>query len=215
MINNNFDWSTLSLFIAAASILVFIPGPNTLYIIARSVQQGRAAGIVSSLGVQLGTLFHVAAAAFGVSALLLSSALAFDIVKYAGAAYLIYLGIKTLLTKEKIEPTEEIKRTSLSRVFFQGAIVNVLNPKTALFFFAFLPQFIDATRGAVAMQIVLLGMILVFLGILSDTVYALAAGSIGNRLRGSIRFLRAQRYFAGSVYIGLGAATALTGTHKK
>ena len=209
------DWSTLSLFIAAASILVFIPGPNTLYIIARSVQQGRAAGIVSSLGVQLGTLFHVAAAAFGVSALLLSSALAFDIVKYAGAAYLIYLGIKTLLTKEKIEPTEEIKRTSLSRVFFQGAIVNVLNPKTALFFFAFLPQFIDATRGAVAMQIVLLGMILVFLGILSDTVYALAAGSIGNRLRGSIRFLRAQRYFAGSVYIGLGAATALTGTHKK
>ena len=215
MINNNFDWSTLSLFIAAASILVFIPGPNTLYIIARSVQQGRAAGIVSSLGVQLGTLFHVAAAAFGVSALLLSSALAFDIVKYAGAAYLIYLGIKTLLTKEKIEPTEEIKRTSLSRVFFQGVIVNVLNPKTALFFFAFLPQFIDPIRGAVAMQIVLLGMILVFLGILSDTAYALAAGSLGNRLRGSIRFLRAQRYFAGSVYIGLGAATALTGTYKK
>jgi threonine/homoserine/homoserine lactone efflux protein len=209
------DWSTLSLFIAAASILVFIPGPNTLYIIARSVQQGRAAGTVSSLGVQVGTLFHVAAAAFGLSALLLSSALAFDIVKYAGAAYLIYLGVKTLLTKEKIEPTEEIKRGSLSRVFFQGVIVNVLNPKTALFFFAFLPQFIDATRGAVAMQIVLLGMILVFLGILSDTVYALAAGSIGNRLRGSIRFLRAQRYFAGSVYIGLGAATALTGTHKK
>jgi threonine/homoserine/homoserine lactone efflux protein len=209
------DWSTLSLFIAAASILVFIPGPNTLYIIARSVQQGRAAGTVSSLGVQVGTLFHVAAAAFGLSALLLSSALAFDIVKYAGAAYLIYLGVKTLLTKEKIEPTEEIKRGSLSRVFFQGVIVNVLNPKTALFFFAFLPQFIDATRGAVAMQIVLLGMILVFLGILSDTVYALAAGSIGNRLCGSIRFLRAQRYFAGSVYIGLGAATALTGTHKK
>ncbi len=209
------DWTTLSLFIAAASILVFIPGPNTLYIIARSVQQGRAAGTVSSLGVQVGTLFHVAAAAFGLSALLLSSALAFDIVKYAGAAYLIYLGVKTLLTKEKIEPTEEIKRGSLSRVFFQGVIVNVLNPKTALFFFAFLPQFIDATRGAVAMQIVLLGMILVFLGILSDTVYALAAGSIGNRLRGSIRFLRAQRYFAGSVYIGLGAATALTGTHKK
>ncbi len=209
------DWSTLSLFITVASILVFIPGPNTLYIIARSVSQGRRAGIVSSLGVQVGTLFHVAAAAFGVSALLLSSALAFDIVKYAGAVYLIYLGVKTLLTKEKIEPTEEIKKTSLSRVFFQGVIVNVLNPKTALFFFAFLPQFIDATRGAVAMQIVLLGMILVFLGILSDMVYALAAGSIGNRLRGSIRFLRAQRYFAGSVYIGLGAATALTGTHKK
>jgi threonine/homoserine/homoserine lactone efflux protein len=209
------DWSKLSLFIAATLILVFMPGPNTLYIIARSIQQGRKAGIVSSLGVQLGTLLHIAAAAFGLSALLLSSALAFNVVKYAGAAYLIYLGVKTLLTKEEKEATPEIRNVSLSRVFYQGAVVNLLNPKTALFFFAFLPQFIDAERGAVALQIVLLGAILVCLGALSDSLYALAAGGIGNWLRGNIRFLRAQRYFAGSVYIGLGAVTALSGAHKK
>jgi threonine/homoserine/homoserine lactone efflux protein len=208
------NWSSLSLFIAAALILVFMPGPNTLYIIARSIQQGRWAGIVSSLGVQVGTLFHIAAAAFGLSALLLSSALAFNVVKYAGAAYLIYLGVKTLLTKETIDPVL-LQKTRLRRVFYQGVIVNLLNPKTALFFFAFLPQFIDPARGIIAMQIILLGTILMILGILSDLSYALAAGSIGNWLRGNLGFLRAQRYFAGSVYIGLGAATALSGTHKK
>jgi threonine/homoserine/homoserine lactone efflux protein len=209
------DWSQLSLFIVATLILVFMPGPNTLYIIARSIQQGRKAGIVSCLGVQLGTLFHIAAAAFGLSALLLSSALAFNVVKYAGAAYLIYLGVKTLLTKEKNEGGPEIHSVSLRRVFYQGAVVNLLNPKTALFFFAFLPQFIDAARGRVAMQIILLGAILICLGALSDSIYALAAGGIGNWLRGNLKFLRAQRYFAGSVYIGLGAVTALSGAHKK
>lgn len=209
------NWTQLFLFISVALILVFIPGPNTLYIIARSIQQGRKAGIVSSLGVQVGTMFHIAAAAFGLSALLLSSASAFNVVRYGGAAYLIYLGVKTLLTKENIEAKRPLRRTRLSRVFYQGVIVNVLNPKTALFFFAFLPQFIDVARGAVAMQIILLGTILIFLGTLSDSIYALAAGSIGNRLRGNLRLLRTQRYFAGSVYLGLGAATALTGTHKK
>ena len=209
------DWSRLSLFISVALILVLMPGPNTLYIIARSIQQGRRAGIVSSLGVQVGTLVHIAAAALGLSALLLSSVLAFNVVKYAGAAYLIYLGIKTLLTREKVGPAQVVQRASLSRVFYQGVVVNLLNPKTALFFFAFLPQFVDAARGRVAMQIVLLGTILVVLGTLSDSVYALAAGGVGNWLRGNLRFLRAQRYFAGSVYIGLGAATALSGAHKK
>jgi threonine/homoserine/homoserine lactone efflux protein len=207
------NWSTLSLFIAAALILVFMPGPNTLYIIARSLQQGRWAGIVSSLGVQVGTMIHIAAAALGLSALLLSSALAFNVVKYAGAAYLIYLGVRTLLTN--IEPEQAIQKADLRQVFYQGVVVNLLNPKTALFFFAFLPQFIDASRGMIAMQIILLGTILMFLGILSDLSYALAAGSIGNWLRRDLKFLRAQRYFAGSVYIGLGAATALSGTHKR
>lgn len=209
------SWSTLSVFISVASILVFMPGPNTLYIIARTIQQGRRAGIVSSLGVQVGTLLHIAAAALGLSALVLSSVLAFSVVKYAGAAYLIYLGVKTLLTKEKIERAGEIQKAKLSRVFYQGVVVNLLNPKTALFFFAFLPQFIDAARGSIAMQSVLLGIILIFLGTLSDSIYALAAGSIGNWLRGNLKFLRAQRVFAGSVYIGLGAATALSGTHEK
>ena len=209
------DWSKLSLFISVTVALVFMPGPNTLYIIARSVQQGRRAGVVSSLGVQTGSLVHIAAAALGLSALLLSSALAFGVVKYAGAAYLIYLGIKTLLTKEKTGPAQDVKRASLSRVFNQGVVVNLLNPKTALFFFAFLPQFIEPARGRVGMQIISLGAILVLFGTLSDMTYALAAGSVGHWLRGNLKFLRAQRFFAGSVYLGLGAATALGGIDKK
>ncbi len=208
------DWSTLILFAMAASVLVFTPGPNTLYIIARSVQQGRRAGIVSSLGVEVGTLIHVAAAAFGISALLLSSALAFNLVKYAGVAYLIYLGIKALLTREKPAEAEVIEEQSLSRAFSQAVLVNVLNPKSAMFFFAFLPQFIDAERGAIATQILVFGAIVVVIGFTSGSFYSLLAGSIGNLLRANLRFLRAQRYFAGSVYIGLGAATALTGTGK-
>src|ERR671938_448930 len=177
------DWSRLSLFISVTSILVFMPGPNTLYIIARSLQQGRRAGIVSSLGVQVGSLVHIAAAALGLSALLLSSALAFSVVKYAGAAYLIYLGVKTLLTKEEAEPTHEVRKATLSRVFAQGVVVNLLNPKTALFFFAFLPQFIVPARGRVGMQVASLGAMLILFGILSDMTYALAAGSVGNWLR--------------------------------
>jgi threonine/homoserine/homoserine lactone efflux protein len=209
------NWSTFYLFITAVLILVFMPGPNTLYIIARSIQQGRKAGIVSSLGVQLGTVFHIAAAAFGLSAVLLSSALAFNIVKYVGAGYLLYLGVKTLLTRDKMQADQEVQQATLSRIFYQGVVVNVLNPKTALFFFAFLPQFIDATRGAVAMQIILLGTILAILGAFSDMTYALVAGSVSNWLRGNEKFARGQRYFAGAVYIGLGAATALTGSHKR
>jgi threonine/homoserine/homoserine lactone efflux protein len=205
----------LSLFITAALVLVFTPGPNTLYVIARSVQRGRMAGFVSSLGIQAGSLFHIAAAAFGVSALLLSSSLAFNAVKYVGAAYLIYLGVRTLLTREKLAETEKVENASLSRAFYQGVLVSLLNPKAALFFFAFLPQFVDAGRGSVTIQIMLLGAIVVVLGGLSDSIYALLAGSAGNLLRGNPKLLRAQRYFAGSVYIGLGAMTALTGSAKK
>jgi threonine/homoserine/homoserine lactone efflux protein len=209
------NWSTLSLFITATLVLVFMPGPNTLYIIARSVQQGRMAGLVSSLGVQAGSLFHIAAAAFGVSALLLSSAPAFNVVKYAGAAYLIYLGVKTLLAGEKLAETKTVEDSSLSRAFYQGVIVNLLNPKAALFFIAFLPQFVDAGRGSITTQIMFLGAIVMILGALSDSIYALLAGGAGNLLRGNLKILRAQRYFAGSVYIGLGVMTALTGSAKK
>jgi threonine/homoserine/homoserine lactone efflux protein len=209
------DWSKLPLFISVTAALVFMPGPNTLYIIARSVEQGRRAGVVSGLGVQIGSLVHIAAAALGLSALLLSSALAFGVVKYAGAAYLIYLGCKTLLSKERVETARSVPRARLGRVFYQGVVVNLLNPKTALFFLAFLPQFVDPARGRVATQVLLLGAILVTLGALSDLTYALAAGGVGNWLRGNLTFLRAQRVFAGSVYLGLGVATALGGAHKR
>jgi len=203
------NWSALSLFVSVAAILVFTPGPNTLYIIARSIQQGRRAGVVSSLGVQVGTLIHVVIAALGLSALVISSVLAFNIVKYAGAAYLIYLGLKTLLTKETLEPRKTLRPERLSHIFRQGMVVNVLNPKTALFFFAFLPQFIDPDRGAVALQTVVLGTILVVLGTTSDLLYALTAGSLGTWLRQNSAFLSIQRYFAGGVYISLGALIVL------
>lgn len=208
------NWSYLSLFVSVAAVLVFTPGPNTLYIIARSIQQGRRAGAVSSLGVQVGTLIHIAIATLGLSALVVSSVLAFNFVKYAGATYLVYLGLKTLLTREKHKLTQAIRQESLSHTFRQGVVVNLLNPKTALFFFAFLPQFIDPERGIVALQIVVLGMILVFLGTTSDMLYASTAGSFGSWLRQNSRFLPIQRYFAGTVYIGLGVLTALTGSHQ-
>lgn len=207
------DWSNFVLFVIAAFVLLIVPGPAVIYIVARSIDQGRMAGIVSALGVGFGGLFHIAAAALGVSALLLSSALAFNVVKYIGAAYLIYLGIQKFIVKEELNQTEAIRERRLGHIFSQGALVNLLNPKTALFFLAFLPQFINPAKGAAA-QILFLGFTFVVMGILSDGMYALMAGTIGNFLKGNVKFLRAQRYFAGSVYLGLGVATALSGSNK-
>ncbi len=208
------EFSTLIVFSIAAWVLLITPGPAVLYIVARSIDQGRMAGIVSTLGVAMGTLFHVVAAALGVSALLVSSALAFNVVKYLGAAYLIYLGVRKLLTKETVAHLQIIEHKSLSSIFFQGIIVNLLNPKTALFFFAFLPQFADVTHGSVAMQIFVLGTIFVTLGIFSDSLWAIVAGTVGQWLKDNLQFLRAQRYFAGTVFIALGLTAALSGSGK-
>jgi threonine/homoserine/homoserine lactone efflux protein len=207
--------SHLYLFVATALVLLLTPGPAVLYVIARSVNQGWTAGVVSVLGLETGTLFHVAAAALGISALLLSSALAFSVVKYLGAAYLIYLGIRKLLTRDEARANDAQRRESLKRVFWEGVVVNLLNPKTALFFFAFLPQFINPSRSDVTAQMLFLGCLFVGLATLSDGVYALLAGSIGGWLKGSRRFARGERYFAGSVYIGLGVTTALSGSRSK
>jgi len=209
------EFSTLLLFMVAAGVLLVTPGPAVLYIVARSIDQGRLAGIVSTLGIGVGTLFHVAAAALGVSALLVSSALAFNIVKYLGAAYLIYLGVRTLLTRQETTQPQVFVHKKLSRVFYQGVVVNLLNPKTALFFFAFLPQFANVEQGNVALQILFLGTVLVVMGIFSDGLYALLAGTAGNWLRGNLGFLRAQRYFAGGVFIALGLTAALSGSGKE
>jgi threonine/homoserine/homoserine lactone efflux protein len=209
------DPSALTLFVVAAAVLLITPGPAVLYVVARSLDQGRWAGIVSTLGINVGTLFHVVAAALGVSALLMRSALAFSVVKYAGAAYLVYLGIRKLREKEEGLATRVVERKSLTRVFYEGMLVNLTNPKTALFFFAFLPQFVDLGKGSVAVQFLLLGALFVVMAIASDSLYALLAGSLGNWLRGHLGFLRVQRYVAGSVYLGLGVATALAGPSKK
>lgn len=204
----------LALFIPAAFALIVTPGPVVLYIVTRSVDQGRKAGLVSVLGSEIGNMCHVAAAALGLSAILLSSTLAFDVVKYLGAIYLVYLGIRKLRSKDELADSL-VKRAPLRRIFLQGIVVAVLNPKTALFFFAFLPQFVDRTKGNVSLQILFLGGIMVTMAIISDTIYAFTAGTAGQWLRGNLRFLRAQRYVTGSVYIGLGIGAALAGGNRK
>ena len=206
--------SQLYFFLGAALALLLVPGPAVLYITARSANQGRLAGLVSVLAIESANFLQAVAATLGLSAILLSSALAFDVVKYLGAAYLIYLGIRKLLTRDEEAGNETIKRESLSRIYWQGLVVNLLNPKTALFFFAFLPQFVNPAKGNVTGQTLLLGAIFVGMALVTDSLYALLASSLAGRLRGSRHFLKGQRYFAGLVYVGLGITTALTGSKK-
>ncbi len=208
------DPSKLYFFMLAALALLLVPGPAVLYITARSASQGRMAGFVSVLAIETANFLQAVAAALGLSAILLSSALAFDVVKYLGAAYLIYLGIRKLLTQDNQSEGGQLKKESLQRIYWQGFVVNILNPKTALFFFAFLPQFVDPGRGNVTMQTLLLGVIFVSMAIVTDSLYALVASSLANRLGGNKHFQKGQQYFAGLVYIGLGITTALTGSRK-
>ena len=208
------DASTLALFSVAALALIVVPGPAVLYIVAQSLDRGRLAGLVSALGVAVGGLVHVTAAAIGLSSLLVSSATAFTVVKYAGAAYLVGIGLHTLLVRRAEEsPRAPAPDRRLRRRFWQGVVVNVLNPKTALFFFAFLPQFVDPDRGSAALQLGVLGLVFVMLAVASDSLWALAAGTASARLRGSRRFAVARRYVSGSVFVGLGTLTALAKRH--
>ena len=201
------DPSRLALFVGAALALLVVPGPAVLYVVTQSIGQGRRAGLASTGGIFTGTLVHVAAATIGLSALLASSALAFDVVKYVGAAYLIVVGVRRLTGLERTDPVAAVTSArSLGRLYRQGIVVNVLNPKTALFFLAFLPQFVDPDRGGVWSQVLVLGLVFVGLGLISDSLYALAAGTVGGLLR---RRRRALRYGSGVVFIGLGAAAAL------
>jgi threonine/homoserine/homoserine lactone efflux protein len=210
------DPSTFVLFAAASLAFLAIPGPSVFYIVTRSLVQGRRAGVTSMLGVQAGGLVHVAAAAFGVSALIASSATAFTIVKYAGAAYLVLLGVRKLIARDDEEPEVEPRGpASTSRLFWQGVIVNVLNPKTALFFLAFLPQFIDPSAGPVAPQMLVLGTLLVGLGVLSDGTYALIAAGAGRRLRSAAASRRVLERMSGGVFVGLGVVAALAGEPRK
>lgn len=209
------DSTSLFTFMLATIVLLVIPGPAVLYIVARSINQGRLAGIVSVLGIQVGVLFHIFGAALGISVILVTSALAFSIIKYMGAAYLIYLGVRTLFSKESALDADEPTTQPLGKIFRQGIIVNMLNPKSALFFFAFLPQFIDTAAGSPTLQILFFGLIFIGLAILSDGLYALLAGTLGNHLRQNRTFLRGQKYFSGSVYIGLGMLTAVAGGNNK
>jgi threonine/homoserine/homoserine lactone efflux protein len=201
----------LPVFLLAALILLLTPGPAVLYIIARSLDQGRLAGFVSVLSIETGNFVHVLAATLGLSAILLSSALAFSIVKYLGAAYLVYLGVRRLLTHTSaINPTAAGQK-SLGRIYRQGVVVAILNPKTALFFLAFLPQFVDPSRGLVPLQLLTLGCLFVLMAVVTDGSYSLLAGTAGKWLKSNRSFLQAERYVAGSIYIGLGLMAALAG----
>jgi len=192
-----------AIYIPAALVLLAIPGPAVLYVIATSVEGGRRHGLLSVTGVHVGSLVHVAAACAGLSALIVSSAIAFSTVKYVGAAYLVFIGIKKFFEKDETEPEARPPKSG-RRVFTQGVIVNVLNPKTALFFLAFLPQFVDPDRP-VWTQTIVLGLCWIVLGVLSDGAYALAGGTIGGLIR---RHRKAVRYGSGGIYIGLGAVAA-------
>jgi threonine/homoserine/homoserine lactone efflux protein len=210
------DPSRLAFFVGAALALLAVPGPAVLYVVTQSVSQGRRAGIASVAGITTGTLVHIAAATAGLSALLASSALAFDVVKYLGAAYLIVVGLRRLLGRERgVDAAAAPEPHSIGRLYRQGIVVNVLNPKTALFFLAFLPQFVDPSRGAVWTQILALGLLFATLGFLSDSSWALVAGTLGERLRRSSRFPVVQRYFSGAVFVGLGAVAALSAPVKQ
>jgi threonine/homoserine/homoserine lactone efflux protein len=204
----------LILFIVSSLALLVVPGPAVLYIVTRSLSQGRTAGLASMAGVNAGALTHTLAAALGLSAILVSSALAFSVVKYTGAAYLIYLGVRQFFTKGALEDLQ-FGHESLWRIFSQGYLVSIFNPKLALFFFAFLPQFVDASRGSPTLQMLSLGLLFVVLAAISDGLYALLSSNMFAWLKRNPRFASRQKYVTGSVYVGLGLTAAMTGSNHK
>lgn len=204
-------FSQLMLVAGAAIIFALVPGPAVVFIVTRSVDQSRRAGIASGLGVGLGNQALVVAAAFGLSALLATSEIAYNVVRFAGAAYLVYLGVRRLLDRSVPGEAGDVVPKPLSRLFGQGVVVGVLNPKAALFFFSFLPQFVDQSHGAVAAQMLVLGTLVVAITFLSDCMYATLAGGVAQSLLRKPKIVRRQQIVAGFVYIGLGVAAALSG----
>jgi threonine/homoserine/homoserine lactone efflux protein len=197
-------FSAVEVFALASIALLLVPGPAVLYVVAQSAEHGRRAGLASVTGIHVGTVVHIVAATVGLSALIVASATAFTTVKLVGACYLIYVGIRKLF--ERDAPLQ-VREGTQRRLFTQGVVVNVLNPKTALFFLAFLPQFVDPTRGATWSQVLLLGVLFMLLGFVTDSLYALTAGTIAGALR---RRRKVFRYGSGAIFIGLGVMAGLT-----
>jgi threonine/homoserine/homoserine lactone efflux protein len=199
--------STFALFSLAAIALAIVPGPAVAYIVTQSVDKGRRAGIVSAFGIATGGLVHVAAATLGISALIASSADAFNVVKFVGAAYLIVVGVRRILSHDEPQLAAASEQTPLRQLYGQGVVVNVLNPKTALFFLAFLPQFVDRT-GSVAPQVAILGLLFASIALLSDLGYALLADALAGRVRQSGRAARLRRFATGGIFVALGITAA-------
>lgn len=199
---------SLLLFVAAGLALNVTPGPDMLYVAARSTSEGRAAGIVSSLGIAAGTLFHISAVALGLAALLTAVPIAYSVVRIGGAIYLMYLGVRAFARHAPLA-TREVARASLTTIFRQGAITNILNPKVALFFLAFLPQFVDPARGSAAAQIVVLGLIFDTSGTIVNTIVALGASRAAERVRANSKSVEVLHKITGVIFIGLGLRIAL------
>jgi len=198
-------------FIATALVVLLLPGPGVMYVVARSASQGFRAGLASAVGLSAGALVHVLAAAAGLSAILLASATAFTVVKLMGAAYLCYLGLQMLLSGRPSADIATTARLPLRRLVYDGVIVSVFNPKIAVFFLAFLPQFVAPGGGSIAQQILILGLVYSGLALLTDSAYAFLASNVRQWLGGRMLRGRVPRYLGGSIYLGLGVTAALTG----
>lgn len=206
--------STLPVFIAASIALLVIPGPAVLFIVARSGAQGRRAGFVSVVGVHTASIVHVGAAVAGLSAVVVASAIAFTAVKFIGGLYLIYLGVKSIRGARRLSGAVTPTRRPEKRLFAEAFAVNLLNPKVALFFLAFLPQFVERGHGAIWTQTLVLGLVYIALGLCSDSMYVLIGARMGSWMNGRAERLRASRYAEGGILVGLGVLTLALPHHK-
>ena len=207
------DNTSFAVFLAAAFVLAVTPGPGIFYVLARSLAGGWREGALSSVGTFIGGFVHVVAAAAGISAVLAASAVAFAVVKYAGAAYLVYLGIRMVMTRN-VAPVADGAGESGGNSVWQGVWTEVLNPKTAIFFLAFIPQFVSPARGHVFVQFVVLGTTSVVLNTMADLTVAMFAGAISDRLRANPRLQVRQRVASGVGMIGLGVFVGCSGSSR-
>jgi threonine/homoserine/homoserine lactone efflux protein len=201
--------SAYAVFLATAMALLLVPGPAVLYVVTRSIEMGRAGGLASVAGITTATTAYVALATAGISSIVLASTVAFDAVRYVGAAYLLLLGVRRLLGRGLDAGAEEPTPRTRRRAYTQGVVVNLTNPKTIVFVFAFIPQFVDPHARHAWSQVLVLGLSFALLGCLSDSMYAVVAGSVADRLRGSTGIARVQRWLGGSVLVGLGILAAV------
>jgi threonine/homoserine/homoserine lactone efflux protein len=203
------DANSLIVFMLATVTLNITPGPDMLYVIARSIEQGRSAGIASAFGIAAGCVVHLLAVTLGLAGLLAAVPAAYQIVKYAGAAYLVYLGVRVLINRQSSNGNAQLKQASLRAAFLQGAVTNILNPKVALFFLAFLPQFVNRAEGHVAGQLILLGILFNTSGTLVNVGVAMAASYTGDRFKSRVKNSAVFRWLTGGIFIALGLRLAL------
>ena len=209
--------TNLALFVAASLAVIVAPGPDNIYVLTRGIAQGRKVALASAWGMCSGLLFHTTLAAVGLSAILARSAGALSLVKYIGAAYLVYLGIRALLSREEFSPSVEkifTVKVKLRNFFLQGLTMNLLNPKVAVFFMAFLPQFVSpsvGTAGSAALRLVALGLVFALLSVVIFSAIALFSSVVGDRLSRNPRFATALQWSTGFVLVGLGVRLALSG----